>query len=93
MAKAQPQTKKKTAKKLAQAGIVLTLPEKENFFILLAGVVIIAIGYFLMSAGGVEDTLSLVIAPLVLVMGYCVVIPFGILYRRKQRDKTVEQPR
>ena len=85
MAKVQPQQKKSIKKK--QKISVVTLPEKENYYIIIAGVAIIVIGYILLAMGGVEDALALVIAPIVLVIGYCVVIPIGIMYRRKTTEK------
>jgi len=63
---------------------VVELPDRENYILILAGVVIIVLGYVLMAMGGLEDTLSTVISPLILIIGYCVVVPVGILYRRKK---------
>lgn len=85
MAKVQQQPKKPIKKK--QKVSVVTLPEKENYYIIIAGVAIIVLGYILLAMGGVEDALALVISPIILVIGYCVVIPIGIMYRRKTREK------
>ena len=61
---------------------------KENFVILGIGVLVILIGYLAMLEGSVEGFLPLVVAPILLVLGYCVVIPFGILYRKSTRVKS-----
>ena len=54
---------------------------KQNFVILGAGLFTIALGYAAMLEGSVEGFLPLVAAPILLLIGYCVLIPLGILYR------------
>ncbi len=68
------------------------LPQRENFFILIAGVAVIILGYIVMAMGDVESPLALTIGPIILVIGYVVVIPLGILYRRGQKKDTPEAP-
>jgi hypothetical protein len=70
-----------------------------NLIILAAGIAVIIIGYLLMSSGIADDPLhndgvwnnasAVTIAPILLGLGYCVIIPFALLYRRK--GETVEQ--
>jgi len=60
----------------------------QNFVILGIGVLIIILGYLALLEGSVEGFLPLVVAPILLVLGYCVVIPFGILYRKSARVKS-----
>ncbi|MEW6510697.1 MAG: hypothetical protein AB1428_07015 [Bacteroidota bacterium] len=55
---------------------------RENFLIIGAGLLVIITGYLAMLQGSVEGFLPLVAAPILLVLGYCVIIPIGILYRR-----------
>jgi len=55
---------------------------RENFMILGIGLVVIAAGYLAMLEGSVEGFLPLVVSPILLVFGYCVIIPFGILYKK-----------
>lgn len=57
--------------------------EKENFVIIGIGIVLLVIGYFLMSENSVDGFMPTVIAPLLLVAGYCVVIPYGIMKKPK----------
>ena len=56
--------------------------EALNFKIMGAGIVIIILGYLALSAGSVEGFLPLTVAPVLLVLGYCLVLPLGIMYRR-----------
>ena len=58
---------------------------RENYLILLTGVVVIVLGYLALSGDTVEGFLPLTVAPILLVLGYCVIIPVGIMYRRKDR--------
>jgi hypothetical protein len=59
-----------------------TLPfTKQNFAIIGAGLLVIVLGYVAMIEGSVEGFLPLVAAPILLIVGYCVLIPVGILYR------------
>lgn len=62
--------------------------QKQNFIIIGIGIVVILIGYLLMATGITEEpalpngkwnnVLAVSIAPILLVIGYCVIIPFGI---------------
>ena len=62
------------------------LPHKINYMIIIAGVVTVIIGYLVMMAGGTVDPLSITIAPIILVIGYCVIIPIGIIYKKKNPE-------
>jgi len=64
--------------------------QRQNFIILGIGLLVIIAGYVAMSEGSVEGFLPLVLAPILLVLGYCVVIPFGILYRPRPRSLPAE---
>lgn len=67
-----------------------------NIYILLAGIAVIVIGYLLMSMGIADDPLknqgvwnrpeAVTYAPILLGLGYCVIIPFALLYRKKGTD-------
>jgi hypothetical protein len=58
-----------------------------SFRIIGIGVIVIIAGYAAMLEGSVEGFLPLVVAPILLVVGYCVVIPAGILYRKSMFRK------
>jgi NAD/NADP transhydrogenase beta subunit len=55
---------------------------RQNYLILAAGIVVIVAGYLAMLEGSVEGFLPLVLSPILLVAGYCVIIPIGIMYRK-----------
>ncbi|HEX7572826.1 MAG TPA: hypothetical protein VF514_07010 [Bacteroidota bacterium] len=61
---------------------------RENYIILGAGILVIVAGYLAMLEGSVEGFLPLVLSPILLVTGYCVVIPIGIMYRKS----TLKEP-
>ncbi len=60
---------------------------RENYLIFFAGVATIILGFVLMAAGGTNSPLSITIAPLVLLLGFLVVIPIAIMYRKKSSDE------
>lgn len=65
--------------------------EKENFMIIGLGILLLIIGYFLMSENSVDGFLPTVVAPILLVAGYCVVIPYGILKKPKSEITQVNE--
>ena len=70
---------------------------RENYMILGAGILVIVAGYIAMLEGSVEGFLPLVLSPILLVTGYCVVIPLGIMYRKsvqaEQAPAAAEPPK
>jgi len=56
---------------------------KTNYQIFGIGLAIILLGYLIMATGETESFQSVKLSPIILVIGYCVVIPFSILYRKK----------
>ncbi len=76
MAREQRSQKRKPA--------VHTLPlTKRNYQILGGALVCIAAGYFALGQEPWDGFMPLIAAPVLLVLGYCVLVPFGILYRQK----------
>ena len=85
----QQKTTGKTKRTVTKQKKEITFPlEKENFVIIGAGIVVIILGYILMSQNSVDGFLPTVIAPIVLLLGYCVIIPYGILKRSKKPEQT-----
>ncbi|MCX6166255.1 MAG: hypothetical protein NTU73_15580 [Ignavibacteriae bacterium] len=84
MAKAKTNIKSKKSTPASHIHIALS---KKNYMIIGLGILLIVIGYILMAANSVDGFLPTVIAPILLVAGYCVVIPIGILLK----DKTVSE--
>ncbi|MDH7515073.1 MAG: DUF3098 domain-containing protein [Bacteroidota bacterium] len=85
-----PKHKRKVSKKKAFAQEI-ELPQRVNYIILLVGVAVILIGYVVMALGSDISPLSVTVAPIILVIGYCLIIPVGILYRRKQAIPTPQE--
>jgi len=54
---------------------------RKNWSLLVAGLVVIALGYVLLSVPPADGFLSLTLAPILLVLGYCVLIPAAILVK------------
>jgi hypothetical protein len=75
--------KKKSSKRRRTGDRTLPLT-KMNYILLLVGVGLIIVGYLFMLEGSVDGVLPIVLAPLFLIIGYCVVIPIALLYRQKE---------
>jgi hypothetical protein len=62
---------------------------KLNYQILCAGILCIILGYVALAQDPWNGTMPLVVAPILLVLGYCVVIPIGILFRKKTKIEVI----
>jgi len=65
---------------------------KTNYQILGLGLLLIILGYLALSQSPWDGTMPLVVAPILLVLGYCVIIPLGILYRQKSGTQVAATP-
>lgn len=80
----QPKTKKPQPRTGQKVKKDLSFPlEKENFVIIASGIALLVIGYLLMNQNSVEGFVPTVISPILLFLGYCVIIPYGILKGHK----------
>ncbi len=71
-----------------------TLPfTKSNYQILSAGILCIILGYVALAQDPWNGTMPLVVAPILLVLGYCVMIPIGILFRKNTDAEVIAQPK
>jgi uncharacterized membrane protein HdeD (DUF308 family) len=73
---------KTAAQKKKDDGLPFT---KMNYYIFLAGLAAIILGYVALAQG------SITLAPFLLVIGYCVIVPVAILYRGKTKAPAPEQ--
>jgi uncharacterized protein with PQ loop repeat len=81
-------TPQKTKKSQPKAKKEISLPlEKENFVIISIGILFLIVGYIFMSENSVDGFLPTVIAPILLVLGYCVIIPYGIIKKPSRLKK------
>ena len=58
--------------------------KKNNYLIFLAGLLLIVSGYVIMAMGKVDSFQSITLAPILLFLGYVVVIPIALIYRSKK---------
>ena len=54
----------------------------KNYVLFGAGVFVIIVGYLTMYLGEVDSFQSLVLSPLLLLIGYLVLIPYALLYNK-----------
>ncbi|MGB1785907.1 MAG: DUF3098 domain-containing protein, partial [Ilumatobacteraceae bacterium] len=56
--------------------------KRKNYLLFGVGVFVIIVGYLIMYLGEVNSFQSLVISPLLLLLGYLVIIPVALLYKK-----------
>ena len=59
--------------------------KKGNFVLLLIGILVIILGYIFMSMGSWDSFPSLFISPILLIIGYLLILPASILYSKKEK--------
>ena len=59
---------------------------KINYFLFGAGLTLLILGYFFMANGEVNSFQSLTLAPILLFVGYIVVIPAALVFREKKTE-------
>jgi uncharacterized membrane protein HdeD (DUF308 family) len=64
---------------------------KINYQILAAALLCIVFGYIALAQEPWDGTLALVVAPILLVAGYCLLIPMGIIYRKRSKENTLTE--
>ena len=57
---------------------------KINYKLFAIGLLVIITGYILMATGETESYQSVKLAPIILLLGYCLIIPVAILVRPKE---------
>lgn len=63
---------------------------KLNYWLFAAAAVVLALGYWALAQPPVDGFLTLTLAPILLVIGYCVLIPLAIMINEK-REASPEQ--
>ncbi len=86
MAKVKKRATVKAAKKLPSPFNIYW--EKNNYLILIAGVLLAVLGYYFMSISPWNSTESLVYSPIILFIAYVIIFPLAIVYRKKKEQKT-----
>ncbi len=58
-----------------------------NYRIFLAGIIIIILAYIIMALGTTNSFQALTLAPIMLIIGYLVIIPLAIVYKNRKHLK------
>lgn len=86
MAKKAPVTSRGTVSKRSKVLMPLEIYwTKQNTFLLILGLVLLIIGFGVMSIGPWDSSSALVVAPIILAITYVVVFPIAILYTKKKK--------
>ena len=59
---------------------------KINYQLFGIGLLTIMLGYLIMATGKTDSVQSIKIAPIILIIGYCIIIPAAILVKSKNKD-------
>ena len=65
--------------------------DKKNYILLLIGVAVIVLGFYFLSIGPWDSTASLVVSPILLFIGYILIFPASIFYRKKSESSTTQE--
>ena len=60
---------------------------KTNYLLLFSGILLIILGYLVMAYGEVNSFQSLTLAPIVLFIGYIILIPSALIHKGKHKKK------
>lgn len=89
MSKIQKKSAARTTRKVVSSPFSIYW-EKNNYIFLIAGVVALVIGFFLLSSGNWDSTESQYLAPIILLVVYLVIFPLAIFYGPKLFSKKEE---
>ena len=56
--------------------------KKENYVFFIAGIILVILGYIVMAAGETYSFQSLSLAPILLFVGYIILIPIALIYKK-----------
>jgi uncharacterized membrane protein len=82
---------RKTKKSIASVSPFGIYWEKLNYYFLILGFAIIILGFYLMSIGPWDSIPSLVISPILLIIGYILIFPASILYKKRNNKDTSQE--
>ncbi len=58
----------------------------KNYFLFIAGIICVILGYIIMALGETYSFQSLTLAPVILTLGYLVLIPYSLIYKEKEKN-------
>jgi membrane protein YdbS with pleckstrin-like domain len=64
---------------------------KENYIFLLIGFAFLLVGFYFLGQPPWNSFVSLVVSPILLVIGYVVVFPLSIFFRKKKEQKNLQE--
>ncbi|MGD8307496.1 MAG: hypothetical protein PVF17_12640 [Ignavibacteria bacterium] len=64
--------------------------EKQNYILLIIGFIIIIVGFYFMSIGPWNSIPSLEISPILLVIGFILVFPASIFYKKRDSKNSLK---
>ncbi len=81
--------KKTIKRKTSKAASIWSIPlNKSNFIIFGIGIIVLLVGFYIMTIPPWDSDFALVISPLILLIGYFIIFPLGILKNYKnQKDQ------
>ena len=56
--------------------------DKENYILFCAGIITIILGYIIMATGDTYSFQSLSLAPILLFIGYIILVPLALIYKK-----------
>lgn len=83
MSKLKKVQKKKISKGISKWAIPLT---RTNFYFFGLGLLILIVGFYIMTIPPWDSFFALVIAPLLLLLGYFIIFPLGILKKKQENE-------
>ncbi|MCH7723179.1 MAG: hypothetical protein IIA49_05450 [Bacteroidetes bacterium] len=78
---------RKTKKTAAPVSPFSIYWSKQNYYLLFLGFAVIILGFYLMSIDPWDSFSSLVISPIFLMLGYILIFPASIFFRRKNKKE------
>tara|TARA_Y100001960_G_scaffold147555_1_gene156087 strand:- start:216 stop:455 length:240 start_codon:yes stop_codon:yes gene_type:complete len=57
---------------------------RKNYILFISGIIMIILGYIIMATGETNSFQSLSLAPIILFIGYLVLIPASLIYKDKE---------
>jgi len=86
MAKTVKRKNVKTAKSITESPFGIYW-NKGNYFFLFLGLLLLAVGFFVMSLGNWDSFPSLVLSPIILIIAYILIFPAAIFFRKKENSQ------
>ena len=86
---------KKVKRKKSHSTVKLASPfkiywGKKNYYLLYLGMAVLILGFYLMSVGNWDSTVSLYVSPFVLMIGYLLIIPASIFFRKNNKEQSTQ---